>query len=152
MKSSDSTPKNAPSSCLISPYSGYTARPASVRFWRRYSSTLGEAPTVFSLKSRRSLSARPAVGGEYGAILSAAPRGSSAPGGRSIFLLAKPHLHRPRVRFQALGTGQRRNRRRQFDQTLRREFLYRNYFHEIDRRQSPANASGARRRQDVVGT
>src|ERR1700720_4128612 len=135
MKSSDSTPKNAPSSCLISPYSGYTARPASVRFWRKYSSALGEAPTVFSLKSRRSLSARPAVGGEYGAILSTASRGSSTPGGRSIFLLAKPHLPRARVRFQALGSGQRRNRGRQFDQTFGRQFLDRDYFHEIDRRQ-----------------
>src|SRR6202035_5216512 len=152
MKSSDSTPKNAPSSCLISPYSGYTARPASVRFWRRYSSTLGEAPTVFSLKSSRSLSARPAVGGEYGAILSTASRGSSTPGGRSIFLPAKPHLHRARVRFQALSASQRRNRGRQFDQTFRCELLHRNYFYEIDRRHSPATAGGAGGWQNMVGT
>src|SRR5580700_7261750 len=129
MKSSVSTPKNAPNSCLISPYSGYTARPASVRFWRRYSSTLGDAPTVFSLKSSRSLSARPAVGGEYGAILRTASRGSSTPGGRSIFLLAKPHLHRARVRFQALGAGQRRNCWCKFGQTFGREFLHRNYLY-----------------------
>jgi hypothetical protein len=30
--------------------------------------TRGEQPTVFSLKSSRSLPARPAVGGEYGAM------------------------------------------------------------------------------------
>ena len=32
-------------------------------------STTGEHPTVFSLKSRRKLSLRPCVGGEYGRIL-----------------------------------------------------------------------------------
>ena len=47
---------------------------------RRYprfsaSITRGEQPTVFSLKSRRSLPARPPVGGEYGAIFWTASRG-----------------------------------------------------------------------------
>src|SRR5580698_6753824 len=41
----------------------------------RNSTTRGEQPTVFSLKSRRSLPARPALGGEYGAMLSTALRG-----------------------------------------------------------------------------
>ncbi len=47
------------------PYlAGYTAMPLSLSDSRRNSSTRGEQPTVFSLKSRRSLPARPAVGGE----------------------------------------------------------------------------------------
>ena len=45
----------------------------------------GEEPIVFSLKSSRSLPARPPVGGEYGAILSTASRGRGAPLG--IFCL-----------------------------------------------------------------
>jgi hypothetical protein len=68
----------------------------------RNSMMRGEQPTVFSLKSRRSLPARLPVGGEYGAMLSTAERGRGAPLG--IFCLAgNPHLHRARVRFQALG-------------------------------------------------
>jgi len=41
-----------------------TARPPALRRARRNSITRGEQPTVFSLKSRRSLPSRPAVGGE----------------------------------------------------------------------------------------
>src|SRR5271170_918205 len=82
------------------------ASPASLRCSRRYSITLGDAPTVFSLKSRRSLPVRPPVGGEYGAMFSTASRGCNTPGGRSIRLLAKAdlvthtHLYGSRMRFQ----------------------------------------------------
>src|SRR5277367_4740196 len=84
------------------------ASPASLRCSRRYSITLGDAPTVFSLKSRRSLPVRPPVGGEYGAMFNTASRGCKTPGGSSIRLLAKTHLiththlYRSGMRFQTL--------------------------------------------------
>ena len=60
---------------LASPYSGYTASPSAPMPRFSASITRGEQPTVFSLKSRRILPARPAVGGEYGAIFWTARRG-----------------------------------------------------------------------------
>src|SRR5579863_3880765 len=95
---------------------------SAVTYLRRHSITLGEQPTVFSLKSRRSFSARPPVGGEYGAILRTASRGSIT---RDLVIYA--HLHGTRVRFQTLRACQRRNRRGKFRQALRRKLLHRNY-------------------------
>src|SRR5271170_206601 len=100
------------------------ARPASLKCSRRYSITFGDAPTVFSLKSRRSLPPRPPVGGEYGAILSTASRGCNTPGGRSIFLLGKTHLgtythlYGTGMGFQTFGTRQRGDCRRELPQTV----------------------------------
>ncbi len=62
--------------------------------------TCGEHPTVFSLKSRRSLSARPPVGGEYGAIEMTAGRGLDRAFGQLRSFHWRPDLHRARVRFQ----------------------------------------------------
>src|SRR5271156_6694128 len=90
---------------------------------RRYSTTLGDAPTVFSLKSRRSLPARPPVGGEYGAIRRTASRGCKTPGGKSILLAPKTHLHRAGVSFQSFGASQRGDGRRQASQAIERQFL-----------------------------
>ncbi len=67
--------------------------------------TRGEQPTVFSLKSRRILPARPPLGGEYGAISSTALRGVG---------LSKPHLDRSGMRFETFGASERGDRRRQF--------------------------------------
>src|ERR1700693_4867505 len=145
VKSSASTSKNSASSCFTSSYSGYTARPASLRWSRRYSITLGEAPTVFSLKSSRSLSARPPVGGLYGAIRSTASRGCNTPGGKSIFLLAKAHLHGAGMRFQALRPSESSDGRREFVQRFRRQLLHRDYLDEVGGRKATANASGSRR-------
>src|SRR5580658_748884 len=137
MKSSGSTPKKSASSRLISPYSGYTARPASLRCSRRYSITFADAPTVFSLKSRRSLPARPPVGGEYGAILSTASRGCNTPGGRSILLLAKTHhifqtnFDGTCMCFQTFGAREGRNRRRKVPKTGGGQLLHRNDLHKI---------------------
>src|ERR1035438_4225200 len=131
VKSSGSTAKKSASSCFTSSYSGYTARLASVRCSRRYSITLGEAPTVFSLKSRRSLSDRPPVGGLYGAILNTASRGCNTPGGKSIFLLAKSHLHGAGMRFQTLGASECRDCWRQPLQSLDTQLLHRDDLDEI---------------------
>src|ERR1022692_1555724 len=139
VKSSGSTAKNFASSCFTSSYSGYTARLASVRCSRRYSITLGEAPTVFSLKSRRSLSARPPVGGLYGAILNTASRGCNTPGGKSIFLLAKADLHGAGMRFQAFGASECGDGRRQPLQSFRRQLLYRDDLDEVSRGKATAN-------------
>jgi hypothetical protein len=79
----------------------------------RNSITRGEQPTVFSLKSRRSLPARPAGGrriGRHGD--GTAGRGLNGASGQLGGLgIAGPHLHRARVRFQAFGARQRGDRR-----------------------------------------
>src|ERR1017187_3444367 len=62
------------------------SRPAAVRSLSA-ATTRGEQPTVFSLKSRRSLSARPPVGGEYGDMASTAGRGLTPPLGSLIPVL-----------------------------------------------------------------
>src|ERR1035438_8474234 len=131
VKSSASTAKKSASSCFTSSYSGYTARLASFRWSRRYSITLGEAPTVFSLKSSRSLSDRPPVGGLYGAILRTASRGCNTPGGKSIFLLGKADLHGAGMRFQTLGASECGDGRRQLLQSFRRQLLHRDDLDEI---------------------
>src|SRR4051794_29032928 len=61
------------------PYSGYTASPPGSSPSFKAAMTAGEHPTVFSLKSRRNLPARPPVGGEYGAMATTAGRGLTAP-------------------------------------------------------------------------
>src|SRR5580692_872114 len=141
VKSSGSTEKNAASSRLTWPYSGYTARSFALRCSRRYSTTWGEAPRVFSLKSSRNLSPRPPVGGLYGAIRKTASRGCKTPGGNSIFLFAKPHLHRTRVRFQSLRTSESSDGRRQLVQCFRRQLLHRNYLDEIGGREPASDPS-----------
>src|SRR5208283_1552024 len=108
-----------------SSYSGYTASPASLKCSRRYAVTRGDAPIVFSLKSSRNLFTRPPVGGLYGAMFSTASRGCSTPGGKSIFLLAKAHLHRPGMRFQPFGPRQGRDGGSQLAQRIDRELLHR---------------------------
>src|SRR5437667_12348354 len=99
-------------------------RPASVTCSRRYSITLGDAPTVFSLKSSRSFPARPPVGGLYAAMLSTASRGCKTPGGKSIFLAAKAHLHGAGVRFQTFGARQGRDGGGKLVQAVEGEFLH----------------------------
>src|ERR1039457_5011724 len=131
VKSSGSTVKKSASSCFTSSYSGYTARLASVRCSQRYTITFGEAPRVFSLKSSRSLSDRPPVGGLYGAILNTASRGCNTPGGKSIFLLGKAHLHGAGMRFQTLGASECGDGRRQLLQSLESQLLHRDYLDEI---------------------
>ena len=56
--------------------------------------TRGEQPTVFSLKSRRSLPARPAVGGEYGAMACTLGRGLMAPLGNLMMVFGFPSATR----------------------------------------------------------
>src|SRR5580693_6184335 len=152
VKSSGSTSKNAASSCFTWSYSGYTARLPAWRCSRRYSTTRGEAPTVFSLKSSRSLSPRPPVGGLYGAILNTASRGCNTPGGKSIFLLPKTHLHGTGVRFQTLRASESGDGRSQPVQRFGRQLLHRNYLDEVGGRKAATNPSGSRRRQNVIRT
>src|SRR5579863_3849978 len=152
VKSSVSTLKKAASSCFTASYSGYTARLDSLKRSRRYSITLGDAPTVFSLKSRRNLSPRPPVGGLYGAIFRTASRGCNTPGGRSILLLAKPDLHGARMRFQALGAGERGDGRRKHPQSCGSELLHRDNLDKVGRRKATANARGSGCRQNMIRT
>jgi hypothetical protein len=48
---------------MASPYSGYTAKLGASTSFFSVSTTQGEQPTVFSLKSSRNFALRPAVGG-----------------------------------------------------------------------------------------
>src|SRR5208283_1538779 len=111
---------------------------AAVSAW----TTAGEQPTVFSLKSRRSLPSRPAVGGEYGAILTTASRG--------LRISATAHLHGTGVGFQALGAGQRRDGRRQSLERSGAQFLDRDELHIVGRAEASAQAGCAGSGQDVV--
>ena len=96
--------------------------------------TRGEQPTVFSLKSRRSLPARPPVGGEYGAISSTALRGKG-----SVKPRFKPHLHRSGMCFQPFRASQRGDRRSQVFQRRDVELLNGDHFHEIGGGKPPRN-------------
>src|SRR5574340_1168017 len=144
------TPKKSATARRASPYSGYTARFAGSRPFFSASITRGEQPTVFSLKSRRSLPSRPAVGGEYGAMSITACRGFTAPLG-SRGRLATPHLHAPRVRFQSLGPRQGRDRGSQRRQSSRAQLLYRNHLDVIQNGKTAAHARRAARGEDVIG-
>src|SRR5260370_25349117 len=83
--------------------------------------TLGEAPTVFSLKSRRSLPMRSPVGGEYGAMRRTAWRGGRTPGGGSSFL-PKAHLDGAGVSFESFGAGEGCDPRGQAPPSVGRQF------------------------------
>src|SRR6266851_5568295 len=107
--------------------------PASVRCSRRYSITLGDAPTVFSLKSSRSFPARPPVGVLYAAILRTASRACKTPGGRSILLAAKTHLHRTGMCFQTFGARQGGDGGGKLAQAIEGEFLNGYYLHKVGR-------------------
>src|SRR5712691_9017116 len=126
-------------------------RPASVTCSRRYSITLGDAPTVFSLKSSRSFPARPPVGGLYAAIFSTASRGCKTPGGNSIFLAAKPHLHAPRMCFQAFGACQGCDHRGQLAQTVVGECLHGYYLDEIGRGKTTAKSGRPGGWKNMIG-
>src|SRR5580658_10796473 len=96
------TPKNEASSGLACVYSGYIESTSAVRCVFRNSTTAGEQPTVFSLKSSRRASFRPSAGGEYGAICTTDSRG-----------LGIADLDGACVPFQAFGTRERGDRRRE---------------------------------------
>src|SRR6516165_8794788 len=110
----------------------------SVSFCFRYSTICGEQPTVFSLKSSRSFPARPAVGGEYGAMRSTAWRGRGTVRTRSA---TGAHLYRTRVRLETLGTRQSGDCRREAFQRGWRQLLYRDDLDEI-RSREPAPQPG----------
>src|SRR5579859_4395237 len=99
MNCSGRTPKYRAIASLASLYSGYTANPSGDNRSRNAAITRAEHPTVFSLKSSRSLPTRLPVGGVYGAIAITALRGLIAPFG-SFNPLPKPHLHRLWGRLQ----------------------------------------------------
>src|ERR1700757_2378812 len=119
VNSSTPTPKNFARLAIASVYSGYMESASAVTYLRRHSTTLGEQPTVFSLKSRRSFPARPPVGGEYGVIWRTAARGARAS--------HTTHLHRTGMRFESFRAGQLRNRRRQSVKSLACQFLHRDH-------------------------
>src|SRR6202789_4569296 len=108
---------------MASTYSGYTVNASAKRCCFKYSITLGEQPTVFSLKSRRSLPCRPPVGGRYGAIFCTA--------GRGVRPLPIPNLRGSRVRFQAFCACERSDCRCQFRESFTAEFLHRDDLDEI---------------------
>jgi hypothetical protein len=102
--------------------------------------TCGEQPTVFSLKSRRSLPARPPVGGEYGAMRSTARR-----------TLGIAHLDAAGVRFESFSAGQRRDGGEPGLQAITREFLDRDDLDEVGGRKTRANSRRTGRGQHVIG-
>ena len=87
--------------------------------------------------------ARPAVGGEYGAIFTTALRGINA-------VLSTTNLHRTRVRFQSLGTSKCRDGWGQTGECLRTQLLDGNHLHVVGRAQAAAQPGGARSREHVV--
>src|SRR5580765_7415745 len=107
---------------------------SAVAYLRRHSITLGEQPTVFSLKSRRSFPARSPVGGEYGAIFRTAARGLSA----SPTAHLRPQFNRTCVRFESFRASQSRNCRRQSFEPLGCQLLHSDHLDEVGRRESSA--------------
>src|SRR5665811_2072889 len=98
------------------------ASDSSVRFSTMKRVTFSEQPMVFSLKSSRNLSARPPVGGEYGAMLSTALRGLS-------FSVGIAHLNGAGVGFEPFGAGDGRDRRSNFREAGFRQFLHGDYLY-----------------------
>src|SRR4051812_26797683 len=99
------------------------------------SMTCGGAPTVFSLKSRRSLLRRLPVGGWYGAISRTERRG--------VRLAGITNLHGARMRLKTFGARERGDGRRHFRQSRRRQGLDGDYFYKVGGRQAAAQAGGA---------
>src|SRR6185437_708148 len=125
------------------------------------SSTCGGAPTVFSLKSRRSLLRRPPVGGWYGAIRSTASRGLSAfvsesvrdSGSVSITgLVDTTNFHGARMRLQTFCSGERRDGRAQVLQGRWRELLNSDHLHKIGCGQAAPQTGDALRWEYVTRT
>src|SRR5579871_5438505 len=115
--------------------------------------TRGEHPTVFSLKSRRSLPARPAVGGEYGFMPRTAGRGLMAPLGSLGDLAAiQSNLHGACVRLQTFGARQGGDGGSEAAQGRLRQLLHRDHLEVIGHGEPAALARHAAGGEHVVWT
>ena len=95
----ESTSKNEEKMSRAELYSGYMATLFTESACTTAAVTVGEHPTVFSLKSSRTAAPLPCVGGEYACIFTIDLRG---------FII--PHFHAACMGFQTFCTRQHRDR------------------------------------------